>query len=400
MPEKLPVKNRTMQKKNILVFRDWYLPGFQGAGTIKSLRNVVAHLGEEYNFCIVTRLRDHLSAQDYPGIEPGQWTQVGAALVLYLPVDCLDIFNLRRVVRGLDFDLVYLTSAVSLPFALQPLLLRRLGLLKRTPVVISPKGELAEPFVASMRQGKVPVRFILRHSGLFSDCWWQATSPLERAQLTLLRGTAGRIREVPELPDPIKPADLVPPEKNKPRGEIRLAYLSRVTPPKNLLFALRALHHLRGAVSLDIYGPAEDPVYWQRCAAEIETLPPGMIVRVHGAVPMEDTIALLRRAHLFVFPSISESFGYVIFEALLAGCPVVIGQETPWRDLAARGIGRDLPLEDPAVFAAAIQEFIDMGQAEYAAASAAAFAEARAMVDERRGAAELRDLFREALERG
>jgi glycosyltransferase involved in cell wall biosynthesis len=115
---------------------------------------------------------------------------------------------------------------------------------------------------------------------------------------------------------------------------------------------------------------------------------------------MSEAVQVLTASDLFVFPSISESFGYVIFEALLAGCPVVIGTDTPWQGLTARGIGHDLPLDDPARFAAVIQEYIDMPADRFEECSQRAFAAAVNLVNERTGVKELRDLFNTALARG
>jgi glycosyltransferase involved in cell wall biosynthesis len=45
-----------------------------------------------------------------------------------------------------------------------------------------------------------------------------------------------------------------------------------------------------------------------------------------------------------VLPTYNENFGYVILEALLAGCPVILSDQPPWRDLEARQVGWTIPL--------------------------------------------------------
>ena len=62
--------------------------------------------------------------------------------------------------------------------------------------------------------------------------------------------------------------------------------------------------------------------------------------------------ALYATHDLLILPTQGENHGYVIQEALLSGCPVLISDRTPWRGLAALGVGADLPLEQPERFVA------------------------------------------------
>src|SRR4029077_18813526 len=54
--------------------------------------------------------------------------------------------------------------------------------------------------------------------------------------------------------------------------------------------------------------------------------------------------ARLSEHHFFFMPTANENFGHAIVEALLAGCPLITSDQTPWRELARRGVGWDLPL--------------------------------------------------------
>ena len=46
----------------------------------------------------------------------------------------------------------------------------------------------------------------------------------------------------------------------------------------------------------------------------------------------------------FTLPTQHENFGHVFIEAWAAGLPVITSDQTPWRDLQAKGIGWDIPL--------------------------------------------------------
>ena len=66
-------------------------------------------------------------------------------------------------------------------------------------------------------------------------------------------------------------------------------------------------------------------------------------------------------------PTFGENFCHVIREALSAGCPVLISDQTPWRNLQECGAGWDLPLEAPDQFRQIVQLCVDAGEESYAA---------------------------------
>ena len=73
----------------------------------------------------------------------------------------------------------------------------------------------------------------------------------------------------------------------------------------------------------------------------------------------------MREHDLFFLPTLGENFGHVILEALYAGCPVLISDQTPWRDLEEKGIGWDLALSKPEMFQDVLQRCVDMNNEEY-----------------------------------
>jgi glycosyltransferase involved in cell wall biosynthesis len=123
-------------------------------------------------------------------------------------------------------------------------------------------------------------------------------------------------------------------------------FISRISPKKNLLFALRMLQSVLGDISFDIYGPIEDARYWNRCEKAIGTLPPNVRVKYMGMVEHEKVGEVFAEHDLFLFPTLGENYGHVICEALSAGCPVLISDQTPWRHLQEEGAGWDIPLAE------------------------------------------------------
>src|SRR5690554_3127969 len=109
--------------KKILVFRDYYLPGFKSGGPIRSLANLVEMLGDEYDFRIVTADRDEGDVEAYDSVEVGAWNSVGKAQVYYVPAEQNPISVISKLLKQEKYDLIYLNSFFSSRYTILPLLL-------------------------------------------------------------------------------------------------------------------------------------------------------------------------------------------------------------------------------------------------------------------------------------
>ena len=153
----------------------------------------------------------------------------------------------------------------------------------------------------------------------------------------------------------------------KAEGRLRIVFLSRIDPKKNLHFALEVLGRVTTPVDFDIIGPIANEGYWEDCQQLIKALPESCQVRHLGAIPHTIILQTLAAYDLFFFPTQAENNGYVILEALLAGCPVLLSDRTPWRGLEVEGVGRDLPLEVPDAFSATLDKWATLTPAAHAA---------------------------------
>jgi glycosyltransferase involved in cell wall biosynthesis len=124
----------------------------------------------------------------------------------------------------------------------------------------------------------------------------------------------------------------------RPRGatrELRIGYLGRIAPKKNVPTLVEALgslpEHVRLIVAGD--GPAEIVQRARRRAEEL-----GVVDRIEwlGFVPPEDRAQFLQTIDLLAMPSSYESFGMAAAEAMLAGVPLVVSQRTGIAELLAR----------------------------------------------------------------
>jgi len=132
---------------------------------------------------------------------------------------------------------------------------------------------------------------------------------------------------------------------------LRVCFLSRITPMKNLDFALRVLANVRSDIVFTVYGPNEVLSYWQICERLIAALPANVQVVVGGEVNPSKVKQKLMQQDLFFLPTRGENYGHVIHEALAAGLPVLISDQTPWDEVESRAVGWALPLETVQPFA-------------------------------------------------
>jgi glycosyltransferase involved in cell wall biosynthesis len=156
--------------------------------------------------------------------------------------------------------------------------------------------------------------------------------------------------------------------KSSPKqpGHLRALFLARVSRNKNLDGALRIARQLKGDVQFTICGPIRDEAYWQECVTIIKTLPANVRVNNMGPVAHEKIPEVISNHDLLCLPTHGENFGHSIIEALIAGCPVLITDRTPWRGLEEAGVGADIPLECPERFVEFMQRITDMDNDAFA----------------------------------
>lgn len=403
------VRNVQKHRPRILIFVDYFYPGFKGGGPIRTVANLIEHLSDEFDFRVVTGDRDLGDPAPFAGTPLDQWVETPYGPVWYVPRRRQGLVHWRARLKSWDHDAVYLNSLYSRT-SIRILALRRLGLVPDRPCILAPRGELS-PGALGIKPRKK--RLFLQGCAivhLLRGVVLHASTALERDEIVAaLAGPVGPlVRRAPNLTShkkveigiELESRRLVRSQRqvNKRPGALRLVFVSRISPKKNLDFALRVLGRLRGDVSFDVVGPIEDQRYWQTCLALAAALPGNVRFtycgEIEGALLVMEQLA---RRDVFFLPTRSENFGHVILEALLAGCPVVVSDQTPWRDLQAERAGWDLPLSDPEAFVVVLQRLIDMGQEEFLGWSSAAHALGVAATRNPAAIEANRELFRESL---
>ena len=382
-----------MKKRTILVIQDYYLPAYKGGGSLRTVVNIVERLCDEFRFDLIAHDRDQGDLEPFPNISD-DWVPLKGCRVRYLPPAQRSWGGLRSAAAKSDYELIYFNSFFS-TLTIWLLMLRRFGRLPKRPVLLAPRGELAANALALKGAKKKLYIRCAQLLGLYRGISWHASSESERDEV--LRWFDGDVQICADLPAPPPDPATLPPQPPKRAGEIRFVFLSRLARKKNLARAIELLSDVQGDVVFDIYGTAEDPQYLAECQAKIDALPPNVRCEYRGPIPYEEVHATLANYHVFLFPTLNENFGHVILEALLARLPLIISDQTFWKDLKEREAGVDIPLDRDGDFRDAIRRFVQMEQTEFDALSKGALALAHSYLNDPVPAEKNRQLFRDCL---
>lgn len=359
----------------VFVCLDYYLPGYRAGGPPRTLWNMVERLSNRIDFWIFTRAHDFRDHTPYPNIRINDWNEVGRAHVFYCPAKHISFSVLRRLIAATRPQIIYLNSFFS-PLSIRCLVLRRCGLLPKLPFVVAPRGEFSPKALRQKWLKKRTYRIVAHIAGLYRDVQWQASSSAERDDIVRAGGTRVRVSIAPNIAAaPPATGEYSRPPKRP--GNVRLVFFSRISPLKNLQYALARLRDVAGEIVFDIYGPKETERYWQICASAMRRLPGNVRSIYRGPLQPAEVPEVLSRYHFLLLPTLGENFGHAILEAFSVGCPVITSDRTPWRDLEQSNAGWDLGLDDPARWLDVLARCVEMDQPTYTAHSAAAIELAR-----------------------
>jgi glycosyltransferase involved in cell wall biosynthesis len=334
-------------KPRILLTANVYLPGYLYGGPVRSIAGLVESLGDEFEMLVVTSDRDLGASSPYKDVQLDAWNKVGKAYVHYMRRRSQTIRGMARLLRETPHDLLYLNSFFSPRFSIIPLAVMRLGLAPKRPVLIAPRGQFSTGAYRLKSWKKRPFTGISRILRLHRGVRWHASTDQEaddirrvlgvgEAQITVARNLVVPARAVTGAARNARPKD----------APLRVCFLSRISPMKNLDFALRVLTQVKIPVLFSIYGPKEDMDYWCECERLISTMPSHVEVRYEGAIVNDQVQETIARHDVLFLPTRGENFGHVFLEAWSAGVPILISDQTPWKQLEEQGIGWDLALED------------------------------------------------------
>lgn len=236
-------------------------------------------------------------------------------------------------------DVVHLNSVYSTSFTIQPL--RRLRRHPHTKVILAPRGMLGQAALSIKPLKKRMFLALMRGLGWMDGIIWHASSDHEVMEVKRTFPNA-QVRVAQNLP-----SNLAGSGELRAHEHWQVVVVGRIHRVKNVHFGLDAVLHCQSnrPVKIDFIGPVEDLDY----ELELRTMAsafPHVEVTFHGGKSASELTPHYQSAHYLLSSTTQENFGHSIVEAWAHGCPVLISDRTPWRQLAEKNIGWDWPLEE------------------------------------------------------
>ena len=198
------------------------------------------------------------------------------------------------------------------------------------PFVFSVHGMLAPSALQRSSWKKTVVGWLGQRASLEAATCVHATAASEYPDIRRL----GLKQPVCVVPYGVDVPELI----SAPRPERKtLLFLGRVDPIKRVDVLIRAWREVESAFpewDLVICGP-DSGGYLPQLQQLVGMLGPARVAFV-GPKYGEDKARLLSSSQLFVLPSYTENFGFVVAEALSAGVPAIVSKGAPWQELETR----------------------------------------------------------------
>lgn len=348
-------------KQKILITSDFFPPAQKAGGPLRTIEALAEAFSRCHEVTVVTRGSDFRAHKPLVGVLLDQLNERNGYEVFYTS-EKINIWQRHwQLWKKIKPDHLILNSFFSPSYSLIWL---AFAIFSKTKVHCAPRGELM-PEALQVKPAKKKILLALTYwywkkyvSFIFSS-----VIELQEAQARLGL-TSQQTSVLPELrldlQSRAEPTD-------KKSGELKLIFLARIHPIKNLHLALHWIAQVP-AVTLNIYGALNDSgaeSYWQACLAEIRRLDLSSRVFYHGFAESTQTSVLIQAHHALLMPSSSENFGHSILEALALGRPVLISDRTPWTAVNEQGGGAALALADERKFVETLQKWSLWDQAQF-----------------------------------
>jgi len=297
----------------ILCVVQHFRQGWGGAPeSIRLLARILAARGVSVDVCDLGKLRRGVETLD----------------LLPEPDEPAEHFN--PVTTG-DYDAVLIAGPWQNPKYVKPVLKARR---QDQPLVYLPRGGLGRIEFSRLRDiKKWPYFFLIERGILHASTGVVLSSRCEqRNQIAAARGLS---REV-VIPDFfIAPAALARTPSEAPPAEVRFSFMAEISPRKGLLPLVQAFRLLADSpeltvpVRLVIGGSIRkgSEAYVEQARSVFAEMPAKASVEIIGPVRHGDRPVFYRDTDVFLVPSLFESYGLTVLEALAAGCATITGPE-------------------------------------------------------------------------
>jgi glycosyltransferase involved in cell wall biosynthesis len=318
--------------------------------------NLVEALKQEYDFYVFTADTDFGESSPIPDIIVDQWLVQNGTHVYYHSKGIMTYKKIKSVIKEVDPHRIYLNSMFS--NMIKPILAGY----QSEKIIVAPRGMLSASALAIKPIRKFLYLWFLRTFGFAKYLRFHATSEQEGKEIQCIFPNAKSVNVAGNIPCRV---EKYLPQAIKAPNSIQLVFTGRMHPIKNLHLLLQSLQKVRGQIILNIIATQEDDGYLDKCKQLVNKLGEHIQVKWLLDLPHHQIKSQLQSTHFFVLLSEVESFGHAIFEALSVGCPVLISDQTPWKNLQEKKAGWDLPISDLNQITTTLQKMVDMDDHEW-----------------------------------
>jgi len=140
----------------------------------------------------------------------------------------------------------------------------------------------------------------------------------------------------------------LPPLARTANQPLQLLYTGRLVPYKGLELLLRAVAVAvcRCPLQLRVVGSGE-PAYAAFCNRLVDELQLKQVVDFVPAVPRPELLRLYQQADVYCFPTLCDTYGIAVLEAMSCGCPIIASDTSGAREIVDQAFGIKVPLTDP-----------------------------------------------------
>lgn len=317
---------------NILVITPYFDPAINGGGGQLSVENLVDTL-KDYNKISVVSLNHDFNTQSKLS---DTFLNKNLEIERYF-FSFSNFFLILNSLKKIKFDYIYFNSFFS-PICI---FFQIYYYFSPSIKILSPKGELYD---AALRVKKIR-KFIWLYTFkyFFNTIKIHITSKHEEKYIKKYINNKD-IKIARDIPNKIPMVNFNDDLNNK--KYINIIYISRINPKKNLIFIPDILNNIKININIDIYGEIADAEYYQKALSKFKKLPKNIKWNFKGILNSELSKTIFTSYHIFLFPTLGENFGYVVYDSLSCGCPVLLSKDTtPWDDLERFGAGFNLNLK-------------------------------------------------------
>lgn len=342
--------------KVVYIFTDWYYPGFRAGGPIQSVYNLASLLSKNVLVKIVTRNTDYGSQTEFKDITANNWVTIAPNhQVMYLSKENLTFKSIKQIIKENKDKIIIFNGIFSFWFSILPLFIANFNQYHK--IFISVRGMLHKSAMSIKPIKKLIFLAFARGIDLFKNVKFLASSEFEKIEI-LKFFPKSTIHVVSNIPlSPINTNEIDKKKWRSVNHSLRLTFLGRISPEKNPLGLLKALKLIKTNLQVQFVGACIDTIYKQQFESHLKDLPTNIVVNWKEEVPHHQLTSVFNETDVMVLPSLGENFGHSIFESFAHSVPVIIGNNTPWKNIKEKFAGIEINPNDTQELINAIQFF-------------------------------------------